>query len=342
MNRVFLLGSGFSRAISDDMLLTRGLTEAVQNRLEADGLPPMPKATTPIANDFEQWLSYLIESPPWLTEAEQARNRAAFLDVSKAVHDVLSECQDAALMNSDCPPWLAQLVHYWQETSATVITFNYDCFVELAWKLHAAPKGRSWIDLYPVPVEMVARRAHMVFGSAKPSTGLRLLKLHGSLNWRYSGPDSTPGDIVYDVGVKGDEWTPAGVGPAWPDADQLAADREPMIVPPAALKSPYYGNRTLRALWRLAGQALSEAEELVIIGFSLPPSDTLVSSMLATTLPEDSFLTPVNRSGDVAQRIRDTFDIPVGDSRLTMTFVPPSHGDDALSAWVATFANLGP
>lgn len=46
-----------------------------------------------------------------------------------------------------------------------------------------------------------------------------------------------------------------------------------MIVPPAAVKSPYYKNRTLQELWRLAAEALSQAEELVMMGFSLPQTD---------------------------------------------------------------------
>ena len=35
---------------------------------------------------------------------------------------------------------------------------------------------------------------------------------------------------------------PCGCWTSMAGRDQLAADREPMIVPPAALKSPYYGN----------------------------------------------------------------------------------------------------
>jgi hypothetical protein len=117
-----------------------------------------------------------------------------------------------------------------------------------------------------------------------------------------------------------------------------------MIVPPAAVKSPYYGNRTLQALWRLAGQALGEAEDLVLMGFSLPPTDLLVSSMLTTTLPGESLITPVNRSGDVVERIRTTFNIPAGDnSCLNLNFVPPllAHHDNALPKWVETYANVG-
>jgi len=54
VNKVYLLGSGFSKAVSDEMPTTRDLTAAVQERLKASDLPPMPKADTPIANDFEQ------------------------------------------------------------------------------------------------------------------------------------------------------------------------------------------------------------------------------------------------------------------------------------------------
>src|SRR3984957_6965992 len=114
-----------------------------------------------------------------------------------------------------------------------------------------------------------------------------------------------------------------------------------MIVPPAAGKRPYYGNRTLQALWRLAGQALGEAEDLVLMGFSLPPTDLLVSLRLTTTLPGESLITPVNRSGEVVERIRTTFNTPAGDnSCLNLNFVPPllAHHDNALPKWVETYA----
>ena len=147
-NRVYVLGAGFSRAISgsisDDskMPTLQELSTAVQDILKQNGSTQIPGADTPIANNFEQWLSYLIEAPPWLSRVDQARNRAASLDVLGAVNAVVQDRQRKTLNPPNagsCPDWLISLVRLWQQEAATVITFNYDQLVELAWLLHAAP-----------------------------------------------------------------------------------------------------------------------------------------------------------------------------------------------------------
>lgn len=115
-----------------------------------------------------------------------------------------------------------------------------------------------------------------------------------------------------------------------------------MIVPPAAVKSPYYNNRTLRALWMDSAQALRKADELVMMGFSLPVTDLLVASMLTTNLPESATIVPVNYSGDVNARVRDTFGLAEGvdDDRLVATFADDDLKDAAIPSWVDRFANL--
>jgi hypothetical protein len=179
-----------------------------------------------------------------------------------------------------------------------------------------------------------------VLASEKSKPGLQLLKLHGSLNWRYSGPASPPGDVIYDMGFDGNQgWSVEGINSPYEDADFLSSDREPMIVPPTAVKSTYYNNRTLRALWMQAGQALKEAEELVLMGFSLPVTDLLVASMLNTNLPEDATITPVDYGHSVIDRVKDVFALdPANVYRLVESFA--GLGDDAIPKWVDTFANI--
>lgn len=111
-----------------------------------------------------------------------------------------------------------------------------------------------------------------------------------------------------------------------------------MIVPPAAVKSPYYPNRTIRTLWRRAGEALRDADELVTMGFSLPPTDLIVSAMLATNfeMTDDVIITPVDYGPHVVGRICDTFGLSDSDSRLVTAYT--DLGDDAIPRWVATFA----
>jgi hypothetical protein len=121
--RVYVLGAGFSRALSSAMPDMKGLSSAVRDDLSALDLPKIPGHDTPVANDFEQWLSYLVEAPPWLPDADRARNQAAFFDVSGAVARVLMRQQGEAVA-APRPKWLQPLLVNWHNTDATVITFN--------------------------------------------------------------------------------------------------------------------------------------------------------------------------------------------------------------------------
>ncbi len=302
-------------------------------------VPDLPGASTPLANNFEQWLSYLIDGPPWLSQGDQLRNQAAFNDVAQAVHTALDERQTAAVTHGPCPEWLKKLVLYWQATAATVITFNYDLLVELAWYIEVQNRSIDMTRIYPVPLTYIASRMGTVLGGSESTSGLRLLKLHGSLNWRYSGPGSPPGDVIYDMGINGREgWTVEGISSRYDNADLLSSDRDPMIVPPTAVKSSYYNNRTLRSLWVQAADALRAAEELVLMGFSLPVTDLLVASMLTTNLPQAATIVPVDFGRAVVQRVVDVFGFDdVDDDRLVDTYA--GLGDEAIPGWVAAFAN---
>jgi hypothetical protein len=240
------------------------------------------------------------------------------------VHAALSALQYIVVAEPQ-PDWLDPLVRYWQDTSATVITFNYDVLVEVAW---IQIYGDVWWYLYSVPMTPAASRAGTVWGGDLPETGLKLLKLHGSLNWYYSGITSPPGDVLYDLGVGGG-WQVGGADARYDSS--LVADREPCIVPPAATKSPYYGNRTLHALWQQAAQALRDADEVVVMGFSLPPSDQLVSAMLASELRDDCIVTPIDRSSEVVERFRALLDLPGPTSRVRGEFV---GRPDVIREWV--------
>lgn len=316
------------------MPVLKELSEAVQSDLKRTGKPPLPGEDTPVADDFEQWLSYLIDTPPWLSRSDRLRNQAAFYDVAASVNGVLTERQLAAAQ-TDPPDWLTKLVGYWEYTSATVITFNYDTLVELAWLKEN--RDHWWARLYPIPLTPIAQRTSAVLGGDDyPRDGMRLLKPHGSLNWSYSGPDSPPNDLVYDAGIKGGAWSVDGISPFYEGAEEMAADLEPMIVPPVAVKNPYYGNRTLQAIWRLTAEALAGAEELVIMGFGMPISDQLVSSLLATTLRKDATIVPVDFGFAVVDRLRQVLRLPDPDPRLVTSFA--GRGASAVPDWVEMFA----
>jgi hypothetical protein len=338
MSSVFLLGAGFSRAISDRMPMMNELSDAVKDRLDDRNIPG---AHTAVSANFEQWLSYLVESAPWLTALEREYHRVGFLEVSRAVFDILTERQrEAVEPQTEAPEWLQRLVRYWDETPAKVITFNYDNLVELTWRVYIArstldpPHPRRpelWSNLYPVPIPDVGRRfASLLGGVPSKPHGLELFKLHGSLDWKYAGPDR-PRDLVYAMGQPHEpHWNAAGFD--WGDpSEESAFDLVPMIVPPATVKSAYYNNPSIQAIWARAARELGAADELVMMGFSLPQTDLLVSSMLATTANATIKVTPVNPDSDIVDRVRDTFQIAPGSVRIDTAF---AGVDDAIQKWV--------
>lgn len=329
---VYLLGSGFSRAISDHMPVMDGLSKAVLADLESQGLSQIPGLNTPLEKNFERWLSYLIEAPPWLTDGDVSRGQGAFNDIVSSLHKVLS-IQQLYVVDSAPPEWLLKLVRYWEHVGATVISFNYDLLVEMAWL--EAHENRYWGEFYPVALTPIAHRVAGVLGSGGSVANLRLLKLHGSLNWRYSGPHSPAGDPVYDVGFG--RWGDMGAVSVYEDVDKLSADKRAMIIPPAAVKSPYYMNNTVRAMWRLAAEALRQTDELVVMGFSLPTSDQIVSSMLATELNGQADVIPVDYSDAIVDRLEDVLDAR-GRKRIIGEYA--GGGEGAIEKWVRTRANF--
>jgi hypothetical protein len=58
-----------------------------------------------------------------------------------------------------------------------------------------------------------------------------------------------------------------------------ATSPEPVIVPPSWNKGAH--NETLSHIWRRAAEHLSEAEAIIFIGYSLPPTDQFFSSLFA-------------------------------------------------------------
>lgn len=148
----FILGAGFSRAISEEMPLLAELGEQVLNLLGPNApevLPNLPPA------DFENWLSFLAEDDPWLREDERLGNRSVFLQISRLLCDLISARESAT--RQDAPPdWLRMLVARWHEDEAAVITFNYDTLVEAAFtetvRVYSRPNSENKNYVYPSQV----------------------------------------------------------------------------------------------------------------------------------------------------------------------------------------------
>jgi len=200
----------------------------------------------------------------------------------------------------------------------TVVTFNYDILLDHA--LHAAG-------------------TRFTYGLEGDGEGdLQLLKLHGSLNW---GVCSECRGSPQVVSPASDAW----IGPAraMPGEGQQLALRmatrmlpgtkcakcdkvdklEPLIVPPTWSK--LIEGSHLVPVWNRAVEAISMAYQVVIIGYSMPSTDTFLRYLFSIALERKGWFNRVvvvnkDNSDGLRQRYRDVFGRSLG-SRGKLQFV---------------------
>lgn len=279
-NDVFILGAGFSRAVSSRMPLTDELGNACLAFNSLAGAPGVPAAFT--GGRFETWLSSIAEPQPYQPEPTNLENQVLFVKFSDAIGQVLGSRVDEAL-SVPPPRWLAKFVTAAHVRKATVITFNYDTLVECAVDyrgiyLPTLAEPVAWTE---VTGDVPGWPAGTMRFAATPVETFRLLKLHGSLNWFWIPGDASGLSVARRV-------LPGTFEDSVPYTEearrrQLPA-RVPFVVPPSSTKSSYYQNRLVRELWIQAGEALHAASHVSLVGYSLPMTDLTASSMLERTL----------------------------------------------------------
>lgn len=148
----------------------------------------------------------------------------------------------------------------------TVITMNYDCFVDDALvDVGVAPNYELPDADYPPRWTKLPRQ-------------LRLLKLHGSANWMRCHSETCRGRIgIWEGPVEKQLEYFYGRR-----CDRCSQPVEPVIVPPTwnKLGQPLI----FSPVWTQALLALREAERIFIIGYSMPLTDTFFQYLLGLAL----------------------------------------------------------
>lgn len=151
---------------------------------------------------------------------------------------------------------------------------------------------------------------------------VKLLKLHGSLNWLQCprcmrlytgfGAKFAVGDLVYEC---------RHCDSNFPEAKHNHALTSNLIVPTYIkdLSNPQY-----KIIWQNAGIEVSEASKLVFIGYSLPSADFEMRQLLSRMMRKDAKIHVVNFEGDGDTNKRDEFKKPwkafFGSREVTFEF----------------------
>lgn len=271
--KVFFLGAGFSKAINQDYPLLKDLTENVNLQLEKGSVAKHYEEIAPeIKKDVEALLTYLSTDFPWKSDTTKYENQALYAAISKIISDkFIALCmQDGA--NKNIFKEFAQHVTS-QENTYNFITLNYDLLLENLLKQENVQKFR-YEDFYKYPmVSLGAREGRIRWGkSQNTDSAPAILKLHGSANWFWAGISA--GDNIY-----------------YSDGSESAtakAGLKPYIIPPVMDKNSFYNHVAIRFLWQEAEQLLKNADEIYIIGFSFPATDTSVRFLFQSALRESN------------------------------------------------------
>jgi hypothetical protein len=168
-------------------------------------------------------------------------------------------------------------------SKVAIITTNYDYLLELAaWKAsvpHCYGRNVQFDEVLPV--------------NSGNSSGMRLLKLHGSVNWFVNEEQSLCDSSLarFDKGLG--HSMPERYN--WPSIQagnyEIREGFVPLIMPPSFAKKA--AHRIFQTVWTEAIEVISKAKMLVFIGYSFPRTDTFVHQLLHIGLTENADLREV-------------------------------------------------
>ncbi|MEM1085444.1 MAG: hypothetical protein AAGI48_15135 [Verrucomicrobiota bacterium] len=175
----------------------------------------------------------------------------------------------------------------------TIVTFNQDLQIEkVLHKLQSTKRYSSYGDIFCFPncyriSDVQSRLTYPPKGSkafpkcAVHESGICVLKLHGSLNWFSSHtsprvPKKAILNSTKEFNVTPRWEIPVGMGFK---KNKRTTYTFPLIVPPVNHKAAIL-HRDLHPIWSTAERNLRESEEIVVFGYSCPPTDFESANLL--------------------------------------------------------------
>ena len=138
---VFILGSGFSRAIHKDMPLLNNLTELVAKKIEEEDSIFKNIYEEYIKNrnigNFEEIITYLYQDFTWKSEKERHLLYSLYIRLAEIAVDVIKGKQETSVKEElFAQEHVKKFLNYLHITKANVISLNYDTLLEeLSMKL---------------------------------------------------------------------------------------------------------------------------------------------------------------------------------------------------------------
>ena len=315
-NRVVVTGAGFTCAIVPGAPL---LVDDFNNDVLEDKVRGLPNASRLLEWErslhsrghinLERLMTRLDSLMPYdyAGSAGNAANEYGFLlsELKLTFLDRLREAREGDIHDDE----LKRFAEFCKTNNCCCITFNYDDFLD-----EALAQIGNWNPYWgygfvcPSSSDTIASSGH----GRMLDPPLRLLKLHGSINWRAKLGYARP--LAIDSITHHDEWS----DPSYVDSKVDGhLEPEPVMVPPVLSKSGLVEQPVLRLVWSHAFEKLETAHEVTFIGYSFPTTDmaarTLFSEALEDLPLEDITVVNLSRDDSEAEATRERYRSVFGD-----------------------------
>ncbi len=302
--KVFVFGAGFSKDIANYPTLEE-LTEEVLEIIEDESNVNseakeiaefiIKRVPSGIKNNIEHTLTYLYQEFPWRTEKENLAFKSAYQLIVEKLPGIFDNIARYKKVNKSCDE-AQKLIDYCRRYELPIITFNYDTLIEYLY-LGIKPKSQNnYLDfagLYQYPMKLITEREPGGVWWGENDDSFPLFKLHGSINWFYSSRDFQGSQIYFSPVIEAENLRDGSreMKIVWEEMSRISKCKTgllPLIVPPVLDKSIYYVNNIIKVQWEKAMDYLSEANEIYILGYSLPETDLATKFLFQKALFNNS------------------------------------------------------
>lgn len=161
-----------------------------------------------------------------------------------------------------------------KENNYAFLSSNYDLLLDNA--LHYNSQREIYVDY---GFKFMNEKDIANNAGSPPILKVPLLKLHGSLNWKYypyGTSKKKQGEGIEICEGKADFDYPAFDPYSNSSNSQYAA--RPLIIPPTYIKN--YDNRYLEKVWERASKELENASKIFFVGYSMPDADIHIKHLM--------------------------------------------------------------
>lgn len=271
---VFFFGAGFSKSLNNSYPTLAELSEYF---LENGFIYENEKI---YKDNLEQLLTYLITPLPFKTKEDILRDEASYLEKINKISKFFIELLKTKEIDKN-NKYILNLSQYINDNKCTCITLNYDLLLEEILFLsldEEVSQYNVYNIFYKMPIKEINERKETEqntfsnFFQSNLDNGRKnsteIIKLHGSINW-YCDQIYKNSQIYFSE---------------YENNTYLKEDLRALIIPPILDKTNNYNHIVMQSLWKRAYEAIKNAKNIYIYGFSFPITDLSVVYLFKSAL----------------------------------------------------------